>query len=79
MSKQKQLSVYEKAQLLKAGQVVEIQGDYFKAKKLEADPLTCPCVTCELDSICKIEHRVICTEMETRAEHNWILELAHPA
>lgn len=78
MSKQKQLSIYEKAQLLKAGQVVEIQGDYFKAKKLEADPLTSACEVCELDSICRMEHCDICSALETRAEHNWILELAHP-
>lgn len=78
MSKQKQLSIYEKAQLLKAGQVVEIQGDYFKARRIEADPLTCPCTVCELDSICRMEHCDICSELETRAEHNWILELAHP-
>ena len=78
MSKQKQLSIYEKAQLLKAGQVVEIQGDYFKARRIEADPLTCPCTVCELDSICKMAHLEICCELETRAEHDWILELAHP-
>lgn len=78
MSKRKQLSTFEKAQLLKAGQVVEIQGDYFKAKKLEADPLTSPCVICELDSICKMAHCEICSELDTKAEHYWILELAHP-
>ena len=78
MSKQKQLSIYEKAQLLKAGLVVEIQGDYFKAKKLEADPLIFPCLICTLDSICRTEHCEICAEMDTRTEHFWILELAHP-
>lgn len=78
MSKQKQQSIYEKAQLLKAGQVVEIQGDYFKAKKFEADVLINPCMVCELDSICQIEHSTICAELESRKDYNWILELAHP-
>lgn len=78
MSKQKQQSIYEKAQLLKAGQVVEIQGDYFKAKKFEAHVLINPCMVCELDSICQIEHATICAELESRKEYNWILELAHP-
>lgn len=78
MSKQKQLSIYEKAQLLKAGQVVEIQGDFFRAKRIEADPLTSACTVCKLDSICRMEHCDICVELERGKEHFWYLELAHP-
>lgn len=73
-----QKELYQKVQLLKAGQIVEIAGDFFRAVQLDiAWPDTC-CGQCSLDSICRDEVLVVCCEMETEASHHWQLKLAHP-
>lgn len=74
----KKKTLYEKAQLLKAGQVVEINGDYFQAEKVNEDPFESCCQNCDLDSICRDEVFEVCCEMETAASHFWRLKLAHP-
>lgn len=74
----KQKDLNEKAQLLKAGQVVEIAGDSFQAVRIdELDGFSC-CQLCDLDSICRGDVFDVCCEMETASSHNWILKLAHP-
>lgn len=73
----KQKELYEKVQLLKAGQIVEINGDWFRAVRIEdADPKSC-CEQCDLDSICRDDVFDVCCEMETSASHWWMLKLAH--
>lgn len=67
-----------KAQLLKAGQVVEIAGDCFQAVKLDDTCLGSPCQECSLDSICRDDVFDVCCQMETLTEHRWMLKLAHP-
>lgn len=74
--KQKELN--EKVQLLKAGQIVEIEGDYFRAVRLENDMPFGLCNECALDSICRGDVVEICCEMETAGSHRWYLKLAHP-
>lgn len=74
----KQKELYEKVQLLKAGQVVEISGDWFRALRYSnLDGFSC-CQLCDLDSICHDDVFDVCCEMETASSHNWILKLAHP-
>ena len=74
----KEKELYEKVQLLKAGQVVEIAGDWFQAVRIkEPDEKTC-CEQCDLDSICRDDVFDVCCEMETAASHWWMLKLAHP-
>lgn len=74
----KQKELYEKVQLLKAGQIVEIAGDWFRAVKLDnALDVDC-CYQCDLDSICRGDVFDVCCEMETDASHHWMLKLAHP-
>lgn len=68
----------EKAQLLKAGQIVEISGDYYRAVNLGNDYDDNPCMLCELDSICRGDVFDVCCEMESFVSHHWILKLAHP-
>lgn len=70
--------LYEKVQLLKAGQVVEIENDYFKAIKLNGDIRYIPCVYCSLDSLCKGDVPEVCIELDEHGRDKWILELAHP-
>lgn len=74
----KKKELVEKAQLLKAGQIVEISGDYFRAVYFEGDYWGNPCMLCELDSICRGDVFDVCCEMETFAHHHWMLKLAHP-
>lgn len=74
----KQKELYEKAQLLKAGQVVEIADDCFQAVDLGEDFEDYPCFICDLDSICKGDVYNVCCEMESYAHHHWMLKLAHP-
>lgn len=74
----KQKELYQKVQLLKAGQIVEIAGDFFRAVQLDiAWPDTC-CNLCSLDSICRGDVFEVCTEMETNDSYHWQLKLAHP-
>lgn len=68
----------EKVQLLKAGQIVEIEGDYFRAVRLEHDMPFGLCNECALDSICRGDVVEVCCEMETAGSHRWMLKLAHP-
>lgn len=68
----------EKAQLLKAGQIVEIAGDFFRAIKIDDAWNDATCRYCDLDSICRGDVFDVCCEMETLASHRWILKLAHP-
>ena len=73
----KQKELYEKVQLLKAGQVVEIAGDWFRAVKVDDTDFESCCEQCQLDSICHDDVFDVCCEMETAASHWWYLKLAH--
>ena len=70
--------IYEKVQLLKAGQIVEIESDWFRAVQLNFDSPLGICMECDLDSICRGDIFKVCCEMETLKSHGWILKLAHP-
>lgn len=74
----RQKELYEKVQLLKAGQVVEIAGDWFQAVKVDDADIESCCEKCQLDSICHDDVFDVCCEMETAASHWWYLKLAHP-
>lgn len=74
----RQKELIEKAQLLKAGQIVEINADYFQAVFLGNDFDDNPCMLCELDSACQGDVFDVCCEMESFAYHHWMLKFAHP-
>lgn len=69
--------IYEKAQLLKAGQVVEIAGDWFQAVRVPESSEWRACVHCDLDCICRGEVAEICREMDFPNPDEWYLKLAH--
>lgn len=73
----KQKELYEKVQLLKAGQVVQIAGDFFQAVKVDDSDPTSMCNVCDLDSICHDDVLDVCVAMEAPRSHGWILKLAH--
>lgn len=66
-----------KVQLLKAGQIVWIAGDSFRAVKVEDYDKESCCEQCELDSICRGDVFEVCCAMETVESHHWLLKLAH--
>lgn len=75
----KQRELYSKVQLLKAGQVVQINGDFFRAVKVNCDERPILCTECDLDSICHDDVLDVCCAMEAPRSYGWMLKLAHPA
>lgn len=73
----KEKELREKVALLRDGQVVQIEGDFFRAIKLPEYFDDSPCTICELDSICRGDIRIICDELEGTMEFSWYLKLAH--
>ena len=74
----KEKELYEKVQLLKAGQIVEINNDWFQAVRVDDTDSEPVCMQCDLDSICRGDVFLVCCEMETAASYWWMLKLAHP-
>ena len=66
-----------KVQLLKAGQVVEIEGDYFRAVKIPECWGLRACEACELDSLCRGEVTEVCDALDRPFYDRWLLRLAH--
>lgn len=73
----KQKELYEKAQLLKAGQVVEIAGDWFRACRVEEAWEGRACDACDLDSLCKGDVALVCDELDKPFNNRYYLKLAH--
>lgn len=65
----------EKVELLRAGQVVEIDGHYFRAKSLQGYNGYLECHDCCLDSLCKGDIPAVCTALSTFKRMYWLLEL----
>lgn len=74
----KQKEIEEKAQLLKAGQIVEIAGDWFKACRIPDAWELRACEACDLDSICRGDVALVCDAMDRPFYSRWYLKLAHP-
>lgn len=68
--------LYEKVQLLKDGQIVEINYDFFRAVRCEDNDIN-PCMDiCNLDCICKGDVDEICYELNLYSKTQWYLKLA---
>lgn len=76
MMKQKELK--KKVQLLKAGQCVEINADWFRACKVAEGWEGRACEACTLDSICQGDVHEVCIELDWPYCNKWYLKLAHP-
>lgn len=68
----------EKVALLKDGQVVQIEGDFFRAVRLLDDWQVRACEACDLDSVCRGDVAIVCTELDHPLYTKWYLKLAHP-
>lgn len=73
----KQKELYKKAQLLKAGQIVEIAGDWFRACRVAEGWEGRACEACALDSICRGEVEEVCDALDRPFNNRWYLKLAH--
>lgn len=69
--------LYKKVHLLKAGQIVGINGDYFQAKRISDRHDFNPCAHCNLDSICRGDVAIVCDAMDDVSRRRWYLELTH--
>lgn len=65
-------------QLLKAGQIVEIAGDFFQAVMVPDSWEYRACELCDLDCICRGEVADVCKELDWPTYDRWYLKLAHP-
>lgn len=74
----KQKEIYEKVQLLKAGQCVEINADWFRAVRCPDNCDARACELCDLDSICQGSVHEVCMELDWPYFNKWYLKLAHP-
>lgn len=66
----------EMCQLLKAGQVVEIDGNFFRAIHLDEMEAATPCHYCTLDSVCSESIADVCYHLDVYPNYGWILKLA---
>lgn len=73
----KQKELYKKVQLLRAGQIVEIAGDWFIACRLSDDWQVRACEACDLDSICQGDVAEVCSELDKPFYTKYYLKLAH--
>lgn len=69
-------SVHEKAIRLVEGGAVEIDCNWFRLIRFPEEYDGNPCMDCELDSICRMEHTDICEECEAITYRKCCLQLA---
>ena len=69
------MTVHDKAIRLLEGGVVNIDGNWFRLKKFPDWYDDNPCVECELDSICRMEHTDVCGECEAISHRKCCLHL----
>ncbi len=67
----------EKVSLLRDGQIVQIEGDFFKAVKLPDYWQVRACEACDLDSVCRGDVAIVCTELDHPLYTRYYLKLAH--
>lgn len=67
--------ISEKVALLKDGQCVEIDGNWYKAVRLSPTILDIPCLYCGVDSNCRDNVQEICSELDVNAKNPYLLQL----
>lgn len=70
------MTIHDKAILLLEGGIVEIDSDWFYLKRFPDYYDDNPCMECNLDSICRMEHTDVCGECEAISNRRCCLELA---
>lgn len=70
------MKVHDKAIRLAEGGIVEIDGNWFRLIRFPENYDDNPCMECDLDSICRMEHTDVCAECEALLHVKCLLELA---
>lgn len=70
------MTTHDKAIRLLEGGAVEIDANWFKLVKLPEDYDGNPCMECDLDSICRMEHTDVCGECDAISRRRCYLRLA---
>lgn len=65
----------KKVSLLKEGQIVEIDGLYFSAKRIDKSESLIPCHYCNVDCLCKGNIVEVCAELDFFSKYDWCLNL----
>jgi hypothetical protein len=65
----------EKVALLKDGQIVEIDGLRFSAKKVKEYWSQTPCNYCNIDCLCRGDVAEVCEELDWMNKSTWYLNL----
>lgn len=73
----KEKTIREKVALLRDGQVVQIEGNFFRACRLPDYWQDRACEVCDLDSICQGDVAIVCGELDKPLYTKWYLKLAH--
>ena len=71
------MTIHDKAIRLLEGGIVEIEGNWFRVIIFPDDYNDIPCMECDLDSICRMEHTDVCGECEAISDRRCCLRLAH--
>lgn len=77
MDKRLIMTVHDKAIRLCEGGIVEIEGNWFRLIRFPDYFDDNPCMECELDSICRLEHTDICGECEAISGRRCCLQLVN--
>lgn len=67
--------ISKKVALLKAGQIVEISGLMFSAKRIDDNDPLWPCLYCNVDCLCRGDIAAVCTELDFLSKSVWYLYL----
>lgn len=67
--------ISKKVALLKAGQIVEIDGLMFSAKRIDDNDIPTPCMYCNVDCLCRGDIAAVCTELDFVSKSVWYLYL----
>ena len=70
------MTVHDKAIRLIEGGVVNIEGNWFRLIRFPDNYDDNPCMECDLDSICRMEHTDVCGECEAILHRKCCLKLA---
>lgn len=71
----KQKTITEKVALLKVGQIVEIDGLMFSAKRVNDDDIRVPCSCCNVDCACRGFVPDVCAMLDFHSDSSWYLWL----
>lgn len=73
-----QKELYAKVALLRDGQIVQIEGDFYQACKTPDYWEVRACNYCDLDCLCRGDVATVCTELDRPLYTKYYLKLAHP-